>query len=105
MELKKEFLKGGVYDNYIVHLDERVSYCINFLDKDGCIRENDETDSDQLQLILNAIASLLKGHPHTNVFSKGDEIIIGDINIEFFRRYIKLNEEDFSIIINYEFVY
>ena len=105
MRLNKEFIKGGVYDNYIVHLDENVSYCVNILDKDGCIKEDDKSDSDELQLILNAIASLLKIHPHSNVFQKGDEITIGNINIEFCRRYIKVNENDFSIIINYEFTY
>jgi len=105
MELKNEILKGGVYDNFIVHLDENVSYCINFVQRNGIIDESGKIDSDGLILLLNAIASLLKINPNTNILNKGDEIIIGNYNIEFFRRYVKVNEDDFKIIINYEFTY
>ena len=105
MDYPKESLDGGVYDNYLVHLDENVSYCINILDKKGYILEKDIITSENLVLLLNAIASLLKIHRDTNILNHKDEIIIGDINLEFYRRYIKIDENSLKITINYEFIF
>jgi len=105
MELKNEKLEGGVYDNFIVHINEQVSYCINFVKRNGSIDESDKIDSDGLILLLNAIAALLKINPNTNILNKGDEIVIGNYNIEFFRRYVKIDEETLKMTINFEFTY
>jgi hypothetical protein len=103
MELIEEKLKGGVYDNYLVSLDERVSYSINILNKNEVVDEDNVIDSENLVLLLNAIASIMKSHPHINIFNKGDEICIGNVNLEFVRRYIQIDENDFTLKINYEF--
>ena len=40
-----------------------------------------------------------------HILMKGDEIIVGDINLEFYRKYIKIDLETEHITIHYDFTY
>jgi len=105
MEQIKEELKGGDYSNYLVALDSDVSYSVNFVDKDGKLNEFDKISSENLVLILNALATLMRLQMDTKILHKGDEIVIGDLNFTFFRRYIKIDENSFKITIIYDLTY
>ncbi len=101
----KEELKGGDYSNYIVKINEDVSYCVNIVDNKGIIKENDKIHSSHLIQILEGLATLMKINRDIHILMKGDEIIIGDINLEFYRKYIKIDLGKEHITVHYDFTY
>jgi hypothetical protein len=101
--LEHEIINGGDLSNYIVRIDDNVSYCINLLDKNGIILDNIKTDNFVLLTILEALAELMKINNNFHILMKGDQIIVGDVDLEFYRKFIKIDISNYQTYINYEF--
>lgn len=101
----KEQLKGGDYSNYIAKINDYASYCLNIVDKSGIIKEDDSIDSEQLIELLEGLAIFMRINRDIHILMKGDEIIIGDINLEFYRKYIKIDLKTEHVIVHYDFTH